>query len=104
MPIRNEPDQSRLIFLIGAALILAHQVAGKAVRDGLFLSRFSPADLPKIVAVAAVFAVLLGIVFSRLLGRFGPMRLVPVAFGLGAAFHVVEYVLLQRASDAGAGV
>ena len=45
MQNRSESGQTRRMFLLGAGLILAHQVAGKAVRDGLFLSRFSPARL-----------------------------------------------------------
>src|SRR5262249_1490532 len=102
-PVRSEKDQSLLTFLIGAVLILAHQVAGKAARDGLFLSRFSPADLPKIISVAAVFAALLGLAFSRLLVRFGPMRLVPMAFAFGAVLHVLEYLFLQRAGNATSG-
>jgi ATP:ADP antiporter, AAA family len=81
--------------------MVAHQVAGKAVRDGLFLSRFAPSDLPMIVASAAVAAVLLGLGFARLLGRYGPLRLVPAAFAGGAALHLVEFEFLR---NGGAGV
>src|SRR5262249_4131741 len=52
-------------------------------------------------SVAAVFAALLGLAFSRLLARFGPMRLVPMAFGFGAVLHVLEYIILQRAGNIG---
>ena len=97
MPNRSESEQTRRMFLLGAGLILAHQVAGKAVRDGLFLSLFSPADLPEVMAAAALFSVLLGLCFSRLLSRFGPMRMVPAAFAVGALLHVVEFVLLRTA-------
>ena len=38
----------------GAALLVAHQVAAKAVRDALFLDQFPITDLPKIVGAAAV--------------------------------------------------
>jgi len=79
--------------------MLAHQVAGKAVRDGLFLTRFDPSDLPKVVAAAAVIAVLLGLGFARILSRTGPSRLVPLAFGAGSIFHLVEFALLRRGSE-----
>lgn len=95
----TDTGQTRLMFLAGAALILAHQVAGKAVRDGLFLSLFSPADLPKIVGSAAVFSVLLGLCFSRILSRFGPMRVVPAAFVVGALLHVAEFALLRTTTN-----
>lgn len=74
-------------------------VAGKAVRDGLFLSRFAPSHLPKVVAAAAVVAVVLGLVFARSLSRTGPLRLVPLAFGVGSALHLAEYWLLRGGED-----
>lgn len=82
----------------GSALMVAHQVAGKAVRDGLFLSRFAPTDLPKIVLASAVFSVLLGLGFARLLSRRGPVRLVPAAFACGALLHLAEFALLRSDS------
>ena len=36
--------------MAAASFMLAHQIAAKAARDGLFLSRFPATDLPKIVA------------------------------------------------------
>lgn len=79
--------------------MVAHQVAGKALRDGLFLSRFAPSDLPKVVAASAIVAIVLGIAFARLMAWFGPRRVVPVAFGLGAVFHLAEYLYLRGATD-----
>src|SRR5438045_8351384 len=60
MEAQTEFEHTRRMFLLGAALMLAHLVAGKALRDGLFLSQFSPSDLPKVMAAAALFSVLLG--------------------------------------------
>jgi hypothetical protein len=95
MPKRSQLRQTRSVFLLGAGLVLAHQVAGKAVRDGLFLSQFSARDLPRVVILAALVAVLLGVGSSRLLSRFGPLRLVPAAFAVGALLHLVEFGLLR---------
>ncbi|MEO8593624.1 MAG: hypothetical protein ABI759_09895 [Candidatus Solibacter sp.] len=89
----------RRMFLAGSALIVAHQVAGKAVRDGLFLSRFSAADLPKAIACAALLSVLLGVGFSRILARFGPLKVVPAAFAAGSALHLIEFLLLRLPGD-----
>jgi AAA family ATP:ADP antiporter len=99
MTALQQPASRRGIFLAGAALIVAHQVAGKAVRDGLFLSHFSPADLPKVIAGAALISVFLGLFFARLLSRYGPLRLVPAAFATGALLHVAEFVLLRTGGD-----
>ena len=83
-----------------SALMMAHQVAGKAVRSGLFFSRFPAADLPKAMAAAALFAVVLGMGFARVLSRYGPRRAVPVAFAGGSVLHLAEYALLNGAGDA----
>jgi ATP:ADP antiporter, AAA family len=95
MPTRKEVRTPRQLFFLVSGLIVAHQVAGKAVRDGLFLSHFSTADLPKIVIGAALFSVLLGLGFARLLSRNGPLRLVPAAFSIGSLLHIVEFALLH---------
>src|SRR4051794_3530625 len=86
--------------MAASSLMVAHQVAGKALRDGLFLSRFAPSDLPKIVAASAVVSVLLGLGFARILARFGPLRLVPIAFGAGSLLHLVEFILLRNPTAA----
>jgi hypothetical protein len=93
--------RTRNIFRLSAALIFGHQVAGKAVRDGLFLAQFPPRDLPKMLIAAAVLSILLGVAFTRSLPRYGPMRLVPRAFAAGSLLHLVEYALL-RSGPAGA--
>ncbi len=79
--------------------MLAHQVAGKAARDGLFLSRYPVSDLPKIVLAAAILAVLLGWAFSHLLTRFSPRRVVPVAVLVSGLLQFTEWTFLSRYPD-----
>jgi hypothetical protein len=50
--------------MAGAALMLAHQVAGKAVRDSFFLSNYPASDLPKVVMTAAVISVIFVLIFA----------------------------------------
>jgi hypothetical protein len=56
-----------------AGLMMAHQVAGKAARDGIFLSQFSASDLPKIMAAAALVAVTGSIVRGSDAGSSQPL-------------------------------
>jgi hypothetical protein len=77
--------------MAGAALLLAHQVAGKAVRDSFFLSNYSVTDLPKVVMLSAALTVVLVLLFARAMGRLGPQRLVPAGLLLSSALHVAEY-------------
>ena len=44
--------------LASATLMIAHQVAGKATRDAIFLSHYEVTDLPKIVITAAVLSMI----------------------------------------------
>ncbi|MDX2266746.1 MAG: hypothetical protein NW208_01490 [Bryobacter sp.] len=97
----TESDLRRLTTLSmgSAVLLLAHQLAGKAARDGLFLSRFEAGDLPKVVVLAALVAVVLGLGFARLLSRYGPQHLVPFGMLASGLLHGLEYLALSWAPD-----
>ena len=81
----------------GAACMIAHQVAGKAARDGFFLMYFSPADLPKMVVTAALLSIGLAILSGKALQRVGPRRLIPVTFAVSSILHVAEWIAMSRA-------
>jgi len=79
-----------------AAALIAHQVAGKATRDALFLSYFTVESLPfAITASAAVSIVAVG-VFARAMARFTPGRVVPVALWTAFALLVAQWGLASR--------
>src|SRR6185436_13656214 len=78
-----------------SALMMAHQVAGKAARDGIFLSQFDTLTLPKMVAAAALFAVISSIVRGRTLVRFGPLRLTAISFAASGVLQAAQWLLLQ---------
>ena len=90
----DSPDHSStiLIAMSGAAFTMAYQVAGKAARDALFLSNFGARHLPAIVMAGAIAAILLGILSSRLLGKFAPGRLIPALMIGSAALQTVEWL------------
>ena len=77
-----------------AAALIAQQVGGNAIRDGLFLSHFPVQSLPYFMGGAAVLAIGGAQLSGRLLARVGPVRLVPVLFAANAALFVVEWMLL----------
>ena len=74
-----------------SAIMLAHQVAGKAVRDSFFLSNYPASDLPKMVIAAAAATVLFVLLFARVMSRLGPQRLVPAGFFISSMLHIAEY-------------
>jgi len=76
-----------------AGMMLAHQTASKAVRDGLFLSGPGALRLPLMMILTAAAVVLAVPLWARLLARFGPKTMVPAGFLISAAAHLVEWTL-----------
>ena len=70
--------------------MLAHQVAGKALRDAAFFASFDPAALPVVVMITAGAVVAAVPVFAWLLEAFGPRRVVAAGFLISAAAHLAE--------------
>ncbi len=88
-------DGRLLAFQIAAGLMFAHQIAGKAARDGLFLLQHGPAGLPAMIAGAAAFSVLLSILNGRMLRRTSPRAILAPALGASGAMQLAECWLLR---------
>ncbi len=80
--------------------MIAAQVGSKATRDALFLSSFAPEELPEVVIAAAGAAMLAVFGAARAFGRFGPARIVPLAFAASSGLFVAEWALQPRAPAA----
>jgi AAA family ATP:ADP antiporter len=74
-----------------AALMLAHQVSSKALRDAAFLSVWPATALPVMMMATAGLAVAVVPVFAKLLARFRPERVVVWGFVVSAVGHVIEW-------------
>lgn len=85
--------------MIGAVFTMAYQVAGKAARDALFLSNFGARHLPRMVIAAAMVAIVLGLLNSRLLSRFPPGRVIPALMIGSATIQVVEWIFYKSVPD-----
>ena len=70
-PFKDSESRALTLALFSAVVMIAHQVAGKATRDALFLSHFDVTNLPKVVIAAAIISLLGVLVISRLLARHG---------------------------------
>src|SRR5882757_8709997 len=81
--------------MIVSGLMMAHQVAGKATRDAIFLSQFKITALPTMVATAALAAVVISLMRGRTLVRFGPFRVTAVSFAASGVLQVAEWMLLR---------
>jgi AAA family ATP:ADP antiporter len=76
-----------------AFLLIAQQVAARAVRDALFLSAFQVKSLPLVMGGAAVFALAGAEVLSIALARRSPSRVVPAAAALSAGLFALWWAV-----------
>ena len=76
-----------------AFLLIAQQVAARAVRDALFLSAFQVKSLPLVMGGAAVFALVGAEVLSLALARRSPSRVVPAAAALSAGLFALWWAV-----------
>ena len=83
-----------------AGLMIAHQVASKAVRDATFLDAWPVSRLPLMVMATAALVIAAVPAYSRLLERFGPRVVVSVGFFASALGHAAEWWF----SDGGRGI
>ena len=88
--------------MAGVLILMAVHVAGKAVRDTLFLSNFEVTDLPKMMIAASLAALLAAIGVSRFLSRFNPAYTVPFLMLFSGALIFVEWILVLRVPRVGA--
>ena len=81
------------VAMLTAALAVAHQVAAKSLREGLFLATFPLAQLPRIMLGSALLAIPSALCVARLMMRLGPARVAPAMFLCSATFSASEWLL-----------
>lgn len=80
-----------------AAVMMAWQVAAKTTRDSLFLSTYDPATaLPPMMVGASLASILIALLNTKLLRRYGPCRVIPFGSLFGVLLHGVEYALFPK--------
>lgn len=76
-----------------AIAMIGQQLAGKALRDGFFLSHFDASALPSVMATASILSVGFVLLAGRLFRRIGPSRVLPALFALNGGLFVAEWAL-----------
>src|SRR5688500_15759723 len=88
--------------MLCAAAVTAQFIAGKAVRDALYLASLDVTSLPAMVMATAVVSIGLVVVTSKGLREVSPAAFVPIAFILSATMLLLEWLLLPWAPRAAA--
>ena len=99
-PVSKAARGAVLLAMAAAALLIAQHVAGRALRDALFLSSFPSSALPRAMLAAAAVGLLGVLGASRLMASFGPGRVIPSLLLASAALHVLAWNLLGPAPRA----
>ena len=76
-----------------AAAVIAQQVAGKSVRDALFLSTFHATALPTVMATAAILSLGTAVGLTRLMARYSPDAIMPVLLAASAFGLAIEWAI-----------
>ncbi len=102
MTTRDEQrDHGPLIAILGAMMLMAHMISGKAARDSLFLLNFPIEMLPRMTIAAAVMSLFFVVAWARRLATRSPAELVPWALLGASILHFVLwglYTLQPKAS------
>jgi AAA family ATP:ADP antiporter len=81
---------------VAAAAMVAQVVIGKATRDALFLSNFPVARLPIALFGGSIVSAAVVRLTTHLLARYGPARVLPVAFAAQGVLLLLEWALSTR--------
>jgi hypothetical protein len=93
-PSKSRLDPAFMAAMLAAGAVTAQFVAGKALRDALFLAHLDVTSLSTMVVAAAVVSMALVVVSSKVVTRLSPARFVPLAFMVSAILLLAEWGLV----------
>jgi ATP:ADP antiporter, AAA family len=88
--------------MLCAATVTGQFVAGKALRDTLFLTSLDITSLPAMLIGTSVVSLALVALNGRFAQRFAPASLVPASFALSSVLFLAEWLLRASAPSASA--
>ncbi len=92
-PVRAEDKTAATLAAMMALALVGQQVAGKAIRDALFLSAFRVSSLAWMMMAASVVSIGAAFVFARAMSRRSPAWVMTVGLSASAVLFVLEWWL-----------
>ncbi len=89
----NRASRLTATAMVCAAAVMAQFVAGKAMRDALFLTALDVTALPAMLIATSICSLLLVGLHSRVARRIAPATLIPASFVASAILFLVEWML-----------
>ncbi|MFT5355550.1 MAG: hypothetical protein ACI9KE_002769 [Polyangiales bacterium] len=95
---KRERSSSSVVAIttVVAVVMIAQQIASKAVRDGFFLSEFEVTAVPIAAAAGAAVSFCAAIVLGRMMTSFSPSVAVPIIFATSAIAFFVEAAWVEQ--------
>jgi hypothetical protein len=84
------------IAAVTAATVIAQHVAASAARDAFFLANHPPSALPGAVIMSSILSVAFLPLLARMMARFGPAIVLPLAATTSALLLIVEWVVSHQ--------
>jgi hypothetical protein len=101
-PASRADDRAATAAALLAGGLVGQQVAGKAIRDSLFLSAFRVSWLPGMMMLSAFASAAAGLLFARAMGRRSPSRVMLLGLASAAALFLGEWWLALTHTHAAA--
>src|SRR5262245_43787546 len=79
-----------------AAIVIAQHVAASAARDAFFLANHPPSALPGAVVMSSILSVAVLPFLARMMARFGPAIVSPLAATISALLLVLEWLISRQ--------
>jgi len=90
-------ERAASIAIVTSIPMVAQLIAGRAVRDALFLTEYDAAYLPRVMLVAAALSLGAAILVGRLMPRWGPRGTALTLAALNGAVFILEAALIDIA-------
>jgi hypothetical protein len=89
--LKRAANRAVALATIASGAMIAQQVAGKATRDALFLATYSVKKLPWMMGLGALVSFVAAAFGAWALAKYGPRRVVRIAFLLGTVAFAAEF-------------
>src|SRR5262245_56898638 len=84
------------IAAVTAAIVIAQHVAASAARDAFFLANHPASALPGAVIMSSILSVAFLPLLARMMARFGPAVVSPLAATTSALLLIVEWMISHQ--------
>lgn len=95
--MKRARQRAALIAILASVPLAAQLIAGRAVRDAIFLTEYAAAHLPRVMLAAAFLSLGAALLIGRAMPRLGPQKTAVFLAVVNGALFAIEAALLEAA-------